>query len=110
VKLVVLESPYAGDRERNAKYLQACIRDSICRGEAPFASHLMYTGALDDGLPTEREIGIACGLAWGRWAAATVAYVDLGISRGMKLGIDRATLEGRPVEERRLGGLWDTQP
>mgnify|MGYP001601857141 CR=1 FL=1 len=46
--------------------------------------------------------GMAAGLAWGRVAAATVVYQDLGISEGMQQGIDRAIAEGRPVERRWL--------
>lgn len=43
MKLVLLESPYAGDTERNVDYGRRCLRDSIMRGEAPMASHLLYT-------------------------------------------------------------------
>ena len=40
---VILESPYAGDIERNVKYARMAVRDSLSRGEAPIASHLLYT-------------------------------------------------------------------
>ena len=50
----------------------------------------------------ERALGIEAGLAWGRAANATVVYIDLGISPGMKQGVERALLEGRPVEYRSL--------
>ncbi len=68
------------------------------------ASHLLYTqpDVLDDYKPEERQLGIEAGLAWGRHAEATVVYVDLGISAGMQLGIDRAQREGRVVEMRTL--------
>lgn len=103
-RLVILESPFAGDAVRNPLYARAALRDSLLRGEAPLASHLLYTqpGVLDDGIPEERDRGIAAGLAWGPSADATVVYVDLGISRGMRLGIERAEQEGRPVEYRSL--------
>ena len=42
-KLVYLESPYAGDVEKNIKYARLCMKDSLDRGEYPFASHLLYT-------------------------------------------------------------------
>ena len=73
MKRVILESPYAGDLGRNIKYPRACLRDSIHRGEAPLASHLLYTqeGVLDDGDPEERKLGIEAGLAWGPVAEAT---------------------------------------
>lgn len=105
MRLVYLESPYAGDVEANVAYARACLRDSLARGEAPFASHLLYTqpGVLRDDVPAERRQGVAAGLAWRRAAAATVVYTDRGISPGMKLGIETAQAAGRPVEYRTLG-------
>lgn len=112
MRRVILESPFAApDPEglaENLRYARACLRDSLLRGEAPIASHLLYTqpGVLDGTIPTEREMGIEAGLAWGHEAEATVVYVDRGISRGMTYGIERAHHEGRVVEERRIGGEW----
>lgn len=104
MRRVILESPYAGDVERNVAYARECLRDSLLRGEAPIASHLLYTqpGVLDDQIPEERQMGIDAGLAWGVEAEATVVYVDHGISRGMQYGIERAHREGRVVELRAL--------
>lgn len=104
MRLVIIESPYAGDIEKNLTYARACVKDSLLRGEAPIASHLLYTqdGILNDKNPLERNMGIEAGLAWGKHADATIVYQDLGISGGMKLGIIRAHKEGRPVEYRRL--------
>ncbi|MBZ9821903.1 hypothetical protein [Mesorhizobium sp. CA4] len=105
-RLVILESPYAGDVDRNVAYARAAMRDCLVRGDAPAASHLLYTqpGVLDDGNPEERARGIDAGLAWGRVAEATVVYTDLGISGGMGEGVKRAFAEGRPVEWRTLAG------
>ncbi len=107
--LVIIESPYAGDIKTYEKYGRACMRDSLKRGEAPLASHLLYTqkGILDDNKPEERNQGIAAGFAWGSLAHKTVAYVDLGISEGMILGIKKALEEGKQVEFRRLES-WTT--
>lgn len=104
MKLVILESPYAGDVESNLRYARACMADCLRRLEAPFASHLLYTqpGVLDDTKPEERKLGMEAGLLWGRAAEATVVYVDLGITPGMRQGIDRADSEGRPVYIRSL--------
>jgi hypothetical protein len=104
LRLVILESPYAGDVGANIAFARQCVADSLNRGEAPLASHLLYTqpGILDDNVPAERELGIAAGLAWGRFAEATVVYLDRGTSRGMEQGIARARQEGRPVEYRYL--------
>jgi hypothetical protein len=103
-KLVILESPFAGDVEANIKYARAAVRDSLLRGEAPIASHLLYTqeGILDDDVPEERAQGIDAGLAWRTVAEGTVVYTDLGISKGMEYGIQAAKDAGNPVEYRTL--------
>lgn len=105
---VYLESPYAGDVPRNLAYARACVRDAILRGDAPLASHLLFTqdGILEDGAPAERRLGLECGFALAARCDATVVYDDLGISPGMDEGIVRAMREGRPVEFRSLGAPW----
>lgn len=105
MRLVVLESPFAGEDVLNVAYARAAMADCLRRGEAPFASHLLYTqkGVLDDKKPEERALGMNAGFCWGDKAEATVVYQDLGISFGMAEGIDRAQLAGRPVEFRNLG-------
>lgn len=110
MRLVIIESPYAGDVERNLRYLRACMRDCLMRGEAPFASHGLYTqpGVLDDTVPEQRTLGIEAGFAWRPRAEATVVYLDLGCTVGMVLGITQAEEMGQPVERRRLGGEWST--
>ena len=58
MRRVMLESrPYNGDTDRNVRYARACVRDSLLRGEAPIASHLLYTqpGVLRDNVAGERE-------------------------------------------------------
>lgn len=104
MKLVILESPYAGDVEGNVAYARECMADSLHRGEAPLASHLLYTqpGILDDAVPGERALGIEAGLAWGKAAEATVVYADLGLTVGMWQGIERAEELGRPVYIRHI--------
>jgi hypothetical protein len=102
-KLVIVESPFAGDEDivrRNIFYARVCLADCLSRGEAPFASHLLYPQVLDDTNAEERTIGIEAGLAWGDLAEATIVYDDFGISVGMQQGIERARAVGRPVEFR----------
>jgi hypothetical protein len=108
MRLVIVESPFAGNTVLNRRYTIACLADCLRRGEAPFASHALYTlpGVLDDDIPSERELGIAAGLAWGQVADATIVYMDLGISSGMKKGIEDATQHGRVIEYRWLRGVW----
>src|SRR5690625_315431 len=113
MKRVIIESPYAGNIDENINYARAAVRDSLLRGEAPIASHLLYTqpGILDDSDPLERAQGIDAGLVWGELAEATAVYADLGVSSGMALGIARAHAAGRPVEYRRLNAWPDvTRP
>lgn len=116
---VIIESPYAGvaapgssERAllvgRNLRYLRACLRDCLLRGEAPFASHGLYTlpDVLNDESAFERELGMNAGFEWRPTAHLTAVYLDLGISPGMHLGIDHATSIGQHIEQRRLGGEW----
>jgi hypothetical protein len=108
MRLVIIESPFAADEllthQQNIIYARACVRDSLLRGEAPIASHLLYTqpGILDDQIEIERQHGIDAGLAWRAVAEASVVYTDRGISRGMEYGIAKARESGVPVEFRSL--------
>jgi hypothetical protein len=108
MKRVVIESPFAGDVVRNLAYVRACMADCLQRGEAPYASHALYTqpGVLDDLKPEERKLGIEAGFAWREAAERTVFYLDLGWSSGMKLGIEDCKLKGKPFETRMLGAPW----
>lgn len=113
MRRVIIESPYAGECpgdqacvERNLRYLRACMHDCFLRGEAPFASHGLYTqpGVLNDNSPDERKLGIEAGFVWREYADATIVYTDFGITRGMQYGIDHANKGGRPIEYRSLDG------
>ena len=101
-----MESPWSGDTLRNQAYARLALKHSIALGEAPFASHLLYTqlGVLNDKNAQERALGIVLGLVWGLAAEATVVYIDNGISEGMQLGIQAAHEAGRPVIYRSLVG------
>lgn len=101
---VILESPFAGDVGANLSYLRSCMRDCLLRGEAPFASHGLYTqpGVLDDAVPAEREHGIAAGFAWRGACTKTVIYCDRGCSGGMLAGYTHAVRAGHEIEFRTL--------
>ena len=63
------------------------MRDSLLRGESPYASHLLYTqtNVLDDLIPDERKLGIEAGFVWKHMPnVLTVFYIDLGWSSGME--------------------------
>lgn len=120
MRLVIIESPFAGDVVRNLRYLRACMRDCLLRHEAPYASHALYTqpGVLDDGDPEARKLGMLAGFNWRSVAAATVVYTDLGITVGMQAGLDNARAMFReigvsdrahPIEHRELGANWEAE-
>lgn len=107
MRRVILESPYAGNiwqRWLNRRYARRCVRHALLLGEAPIASHILYTqpGILRDSDPEERGMGIEAGLAWRDVADASVVYVDRGITRGMIYGIDAARKAGLKIEYRSL--------
>lgn len=108
MKLVILESPFAASNlysvEEHVRYARAALRASCYLGEAPIASHLLYTQALDDENPIERQMGIDAGLAWRYASEGTVVYQDYGISKGMAYGISLAESLGKPVIYRSLEG------
>ena len=105
-ELVLIESPWKAksiaEQVRNSAYARLCLRDSVSRGEAPFASHLLYTQIFDESVPMERLTGIELGLAWGSMAAKTIVYEDYGITQGMMIGIKRALSESRVIEYRSI--------
>lgn len=105
MRRVIIESPYRGV-PRAVEYALAAMADCLRRGEAPFASHVLYTqpGVLDDEIHEERALGIRAGLHWGLAADLTVVYTDLGVTPGMRQGIASAERWRRPVQLRTLPG------
>jgi hypothetical protein len=102
MKLVVIESPLSGNFNRNIRYARLCMLDSLQRGEAPFASHLLYTQMLDDVVHNQRRLGMEAGFAWGRSGDLRAFYVDLGMSSGMEEGETQAQALGQETERRQL--------
>lgn len=80
---VMIESPFAGDVEGNTDYARRAMRDSLARGEAPFAPHLTYTQVLDDTIEHERRLGIEAGYAWAKTCDLVAFYIDRGFSAGV---------------------------
>lgn len=104
LRRVIIESPFAGEAEANRSYLIECLRDSLARGEAPFASHQMYPGALYDHIPAQRQLGIAAGLAWWPVADFVVFYLDRGLSPGMTQALVKCRRESIVHSFRSLHG------
>lgn len=111
--LVIVESPFSAttpaQQKINLDYARAALADALARGEAPFASHLLYTqdGVLDDDIADERTQGIEAGFAWLERADYTAVYEDLGVSDGMRLGIERAENAGLVIVYRSIAS-WGT--
>ena len=108
MKRVIIESPYAAANghtvAEHEEYARRCMADSLARGEAPLASHMLYTqpGIFDDADPAERIRGMEAGYEWTRMAELVAVYGDFGISRGMKEGEARALAMGIPVVRRNV--------
>lgn len=100
---VILESPYAGEVERNRLYALACSKDMFDRGEAVFASHLIYPRFLQAYNLSERAQGLEAGKAWIPAAQCMVIYTDFGVTSGMEEGIEEAKKHGVPILRRKLG-------
>ena len=114
--LVILESPYKGNVPLNINYLRACLRDCIINHhESPIASHGLLTqrGVLNDNNPLERKLGISAGIAWYKVSDGSRVYTDLGITKGMKKGIEYAKdlgkREGKEIIFRHLGKDWENE-
>jgi len=105
MRRVIIESPCTREWERNRNYANRALRDSINRGEAPIASHVLlaFSGALDDADPEQRAAGMAAGFAWIESSDLVAVYADWGISNGMQAGIVAAMKAGAVIEYRRIG-------
>jgi len=120
-RLVILESPFNGPCGEHRRHDPACrkcrsvrvycklyldlaMRDSIARGEAPFASHGLYPLFLDEDTPEGRALGITLGHAWLGGCEAVVVYADGpgGITAGMDERIKMSKAMGLPVDVRRV--------
>lgn len=114
MKRVILESPYGNSDPakvlENVLFARLCVRDCILRGEAPIASHLLYTQStiLRDDIPMERALGITAGLIWRSVADYSVFYTDNGWSPGMLSALESALEECHPFYIRGLLALPKT--
>lgn len=110
MRTVMIESPFEGGTEReadNVGYAKRCMNDALRRGEAPYLSHLLYPGTLDDTIPEQRERGITAGHAIAARMDAWIFYLDRGVTRGMLQGIDAAVAAGfRPYHEDNRSSVW----
>lgn len=103
---VIIESPFAGNIPKNIAYARLCVRDSALRGEAPIASHLLFTQEtiLRDNVPEERKLGIEAGLAWIDVADFSAFYTNYGWSPGMLKALDLSIMRRLKFKLRSLYG------
>ncbi len=90
----------------NIAYLHLCLKDSLSRNEAPWASHGFYPSFLDDNAPSERRAGFECEQAWldialshsasGGLRLIIATYLDRGISPGMIATLKHITQNAGP--------------
>lgn len=104
MRCVIVISPLRGDTARNQRYLSACLRDCVKRGESPYASHglLPREGVLNDDDPEERALGIRASQAWFVKADLAAIYVDFGMSDGMRADLNHAIQLGLRIDVRNL--------
>ena len=115
MKRVVIESPYAADTEEgidlNEAYGELAMHDCLVNyNESPYASHLLYTRSyvLRDDVPSDRKLGIKAGFFWRNVAQDTIFYQDLGMTKGMLLGIEDCRKKDQSLAVRRLpDDLWE---
>lgn len=117
MKIVIVESPFKPSDEtvaryrgvysraellrQNLVYARLCLLNALGRGEAPLASHLLYTQVWSE-TDDLREAGIRAGVELYQRADLSALYVDLGVSAGMKHGQSHATLIGVETTRRLL--------
>ena len=115
---VVIESRFASDSTKglliNKKFTLACMRDCFLRGEAPYASHVLYAQShiVDDFVASERALGMHAGFLWGDCATKTVVYTEGEFNIGA-VNFGTATKEkviklcrDRNIYLRELGGKY----
>ncbi len=100
--LVFVASPFKGDIEKNKRYLKLALKDSIKRGECPYAPHAYLVDVLDDSNAHEREIGMKIGHEFLKRCDRIAVYQDLGISSGMNREMDIARLFSVDIELRNI--------
>lgn len=112
--IVMIESPYSGDIDRNVRYLLLCMTDAgLLHNELPYASHCymtqhprcknFYVSDYDKKWDVwTRETAIESSQRMRHRCDKTVFYTDRGWSRGMQAAKAYCQSHGLPFEERRL--------
>jgi hypothetical protein len=122
MRIVCLESPfkpsaddikiYAGRYSpaellrQNLVYARLLLLNSLKLGEAPFASHLLYTQVWSES-DDLRDRGIKSGIEFHHRADLIVLGIDLGTSSGMRNAAANARLIGTEMTSRSVIDVAD---
>jgi hypothetical protein len=102
MRRVAIKSPYSGNKEKNLRYLNACIKDALYRGEAPFATDKMSLDIANDEDPYENRTWQEAALDWEALADYIVVYMDLGITPEMSTSVKYHQAHGAQIIYRTL--------
>jgi hypothetical protein len=115
----ILESPYAGDVEKNVDFARKVCRSLMRSGFNCFASHLYYTQFLNDDIPAERLMGIDAGLEWAEVVDTVIVALPANrrrLSSSMRKGIEAHQRADRSIkycfvsmDEAGIGINWVTE-
>lgn len=112
--VVMVESPYSGDIDRNVRYLQLCMAEcGVLHNELPYASHAIMTqhSRCKNHYVSDynkkwnvltRDYAIKVSQRMRHRCDRTVFYIDRGWSTGMKAAKLYCQTHGLPFEERQL--------
>lgn len=113
MKRVLIESPFGTNPDgtradeatmaRNVEYARRAMLWCLRQGYAPYGSHLLYPQCLDDSTPSERELGIQAGFAWGAAAELVIVFEDYRLTPGMLRGVERSNAAGQPIQHLTIG-------
>lgn len=82
--IILVESPYSGDIQRNSEYARRAMLHVIEQGHTPIVPHLLYPQVLDDSDPEQRETALQMCAELRRVAHEVWFFVDYGSSSGME--------------------------
>lgn len=112
--VVMIETPYSGDIDRNVRYLALCNNEAaLLYDECPYASHGLMTQhpRAEDFFVSDyeekwnvltRDSAIEMSQRIRKRCDKTVFYTDLGWSRGMEAAKQYCIDNQLPFEERKL--------
>lgn len=107
MKRTQITSPLRADdahtRTRNTCYAKlAKLHALVAHGDSPYVPHVDLTLVLDDKSPVHRDLGMRAAKAMIGGMEQVAAYMDLGLSDGMRGEHELATSLGIPIVERRI--------